>query len=166
MMTMNRRTFLKSIAFAAMASSAAAVLGGCSSTALTGAYPIGSYQVSIDTQSINTYWDAQQKRGVMDFTLTIHATRNASLYDTYRSLFNGMVYDNVTSIACELQNGDTILNLPTNGYANVPLQFVIYDQHIYERLINGYYSFIFAITFPGSSKRFAFNFKTKQITPQ
>ena len=164
-MKMNRRTFLKTTAAAAVAVSVTGLLGGCSDAADSG-IKLDGYTIGIDMNEATKSWGGaagageDEETGYLRATFKIKADSGVDLYLT-KDIFSGMTS---TGDALKLKNGKPVVALVPNVSMPVYVKFSTKNKKVYDALVAGTITLLVNINPTGGDKavQYAINYATKE----
>lgn len=164
-MKMNRRTFLKTTAAAAVAVSVTGLLGGCSDAADSG-IKLNGYTIGIDMNKATKSWGGAagagegEETGYLCATFKIKAGSGVGL-NTTNGIFSGMTS---TGDALTLENRQNVVALVQNVPIPVEVKFSTKDKKVYDALVAGTITLLVNINPTGGDKavQYAINYATKE----
>ena len=165
-MKMNRRTFLKTTAAAAVAVSMTGLLGGCSDAADSG-IKLDGYTIGIDMNEATKSWGGaagageDEETGYLRATFKIKADSGVDL-NIPNSRFSGMTS---TGDALTLENRRlNMVVLVPNVSIPVEVKFSTKDKKVYDALVAGTPTLLVNINPTGGDKavQYAINYATKE----
>ena len=162
-MEMNRRTFLKTTAAAAVAVSMTSLLGGCSGDAETG-IPLNGCTINIDMKNASSSWGktagAAQDEGIGYFrtTVKIKAGNGVNL-NTSMGIFSGTTS---AGDALTLENKYNAVVLVQNVSIPVDVTFSTKDKKVYDALDAGSAALLLKVNPTGGDRvvEYTINFAT------
>ena len=164
-MEMNRRTFMKTTAAAAVAVSLTGLLGGCGGAADSG-IKLNGYTISINMKNAKSTWGktagAAADEGTGYFSVPLKLTAGSGLgVNTTMGIFSGM-----TSVgdALTLENKYNTVVLVQNVPTSVEVSFSTKDKKVYEALDSGSTTLLLNVNPTGGDRavQYTINFATAE----
>lgn len=164
-MKMDRRTFLKTTAAAAVAVSMTGLLGGCGGAADSG-IKLNGYTIDIDMSKATKSWGGPAGAGEGEETGYLHAAFKIKAgsgvgLNTTMGIFSGKTS---AGDALTLENKQSVVALVQNVPISVNVEFSTKDQKVYDALVAGEITLLVNINPTGGDKavQYAINYATKE----
>ena len=151
-MEMNRRTFLKTTAAAAVAVSMTGLLGGCGGD---NGFDVGEYRVYFDVQDY--YFSGETGKAYVVLNATVKGVSNTLT-------LNKKFSDNFEADGFTLTNGNEKLNVMQGMRQVCNLKFVKTTDTGFESMMKGETPFVLTVRLSNANKVFAINLETHAVT--
>ena len=163
-MKMDRRTFLKTTAAAAVAVSMTGLLGGCGGAADSG-IKLNGYTVSINMKNAKSTWGktagAAADEGTGYFSVPLKITAGSGVSLNTMNIFSGKTS---AGDALTLENKQSVVTLVQNVPMSVEVSFSTKDRKAYEALDNGSTTLLLNVNPTGGDRavQYTINFATAE----
>lgn len=149
---MNRRTFLKTTAAAAVAVSMTGLLGGCDGD---NGFDVGEYRVYFDVQDY--YPSGATGKAYVVLNVTVKGVSNTLT-------LNKKFSDNFEADGFTLTNGNEKLNVMQGMHQVCNLKFEKTTTEGFDAMTKGETPFVLTVKLSNANKVFAINLKTRAVT--